>query len=40
VRSHPHAGVDLPLDDPQWVVTQPASLGHGVITKGRHDAGS
>ncbi|CAM5794500.1 alpha/beta fold hydrolase [Rhizobacter fulvus] len=40
VRSHPHAGHDLPLDDPQWVVTQTASLGHGVITKGRHDAGS
>jgi pimeloyl-ACP methyl ester carboxylesterase len=40
VRSHPSAGHDLPLDDPDWVVTQTTSIGHAAITIGRHDAGS
>ena len=40
VRSHPRAGHDLPLDDPDWVVTQLSSAGHAAITIGRHDAGS
>jgi pimeloyl-ACP methyl ester carboxylesterase len=40
VRSHPRAGHDLPLDDPDWVVTQVSSAGHAVITMPRQDAGS
>lgn len=40
VRSHPSAGHDLPLDDPDWVVTQTTSIGHAGITIGRRAAGS
>ena len=40
IRSHPSAGHDLPLDNPDWVVMQTMSIGHTAITGEPHDAGS
>jgi pimeloyl-ACP methyl ester carboxylesterase len=38
VRRHPTGGHDLPLDAPDWLVTQATSFRHGPITNHRHDA--